>query len=626
MARQLLQNASAIVRGISSFVYKDEICIRLIRTIAWMDGLDRALQRAEDMEEDPVLKLHLKLHSLSELTQIAVQMDHRQKAKEFAALAQQMAEELDPWFSKEYFHKIAEVLAQIGEFDQALAVAEKIGDQVDRSRAWKTIVQECVRMDNINLAKQVAGRMVEIANSTADNGMESNWLMCETAQALALIGERDRAFEIVNQILLSTTTNFALYDDTRTGAQIGLGKALAKAGMIEQAALVVETIDTEGHNHLFVLVEVARARAAAGDFEGAMKTVQQIQDPDWRAQALDKIAHEMIQAGKVDQAIEAAENIAEDQGFKPHVLINITWYWAELGEHVKVDEIVQKALAAAEEIKRLITKADAFTWIAKTLGQQGTTNKAIKIAYQAWEVAKELEDKTQKAQVLERIVEVFAYARGIDQAYEVASEIEDETYRVRAIIHILCALTVVGQFDKAVSEIETFSQELYRIWARIDLAYTLASLDEQDWAAYLAEKALAFVDSIDGYGYRADSFLQLANLFAQLGQKEKATTTAFRAIEQLKEFENDRDRQIKLAEAIQILVLAGQQEQASEIWVSELQPSKLTRRRQVFGMLSDENCVLAIIPKIEIIWDIFQAFKEIENWWYREKGNYDRVH
>jgi serine protease Do len=195
---------------------------------------------------------------------------------------------------------IAVAMAEAGQFDRALQVAQKIENELDRSWALSEIAVAMAEAGQFDRALQVAQKI--------ENASARSWALGGIAEALAQAGQFYRALQIAQKIKGARSLSSALAE---------IAAAMAKAGQMKEAAqtfqlaLQVAQKIEDALDHSWALREIAVAMAKAGQFDRALQVAQKLEDALIlnRSWALMNIAEAMAEAGQFDRAVDVAEMI-----------------------------------------------------------------------------------------------------------------------------------------------------------------------------------------------------------------------------------------------------------------------------------------------------------------------------
>jgi tetratricopeptide (TPR) repeat protein len=197
--------------------------------------------------------------------------------------ALQIAQKIeDGWGRSWALREIAIAVAEAGQFDRALQIAQKI-DELDRSSVLVGVLAKAGQFD----------RALQIAQKIEDASGRS-WALSDIAIVLAKAGQFDRALQIAQKIEDESIRSWAL---------VGV---LAKAGQFDRALQIAQKIEDESIRS-WALVGVL---AKAGQFDRALQIAQEETENELdHSLALKYIAAALAEAGQLDRALEVAETI-----------------------------------------------------------------------------------------------------------------------------------------------------------------------------------------------------------------------------------------------------------------------------------------------------------------------------
>lgn len=209
--------------------------------------------------------------------------------------------DLQSWATTE----IAIGLARVGQFDQALQVAERIWipPQFDRqSYAYAEIAIAMARAGQYDQALQVIEKASDASLRTY--GFSS------IVEAMAVAGERERALNISDQALQAAKS---IKDEKeRSSALAEVAIAMAKAGQFDKALQIAKDVsDKYLARNSYALSGIVKEMAKVGQFDRAQQIAKGIKDGEFRASALVGIVEGMAKAGQFDKAIQVSQGVKD---------------------------------------------------------------------------------------------------------------------------------------------------------------------------------------------------------------------------------------------------------------------------------------------------------------------------
>jgi tetratricopeptide (TPR) repeat protein len=490
---------------------------------------------------------------LDEIVQILVQAGEHERA---IAVANQAL--IEGKFVKSFVLKsIAQVFAQAGAFDQALATIERIEDAGYKAEALDEVAQVFTQAGAFEQALATIER-IEGKRSKAT-------ALGSLARALAQRGENTFAEAIANQAFVSAEV---IEDgNTKMRALIEVARVLAQQGDKERGAIAaskaLEVGRTLNGTDLFssevAITELALTFAIVGRLDQAQEAAELHQS--WRT--LRKVAEILLQRGEKERAIALADHaIASIEVFadglgKAIALIEICQALMQAGEKERATAIVYQTYAMVEEIKRskvyegikgkLVTvvdgtlyKVECLSDMAKILAQIGEKERAIALADQAFTMAKQLENEFQKPLALIAVTEAFTQAEQFEQAQVVLDAIERFSDRMEALSKIIKGLIRIGEKTRASALVKQCLKKSKVILEK-----------------YGAAEAASTVTGV---------LNRLADALLEVGEKVEAGIVASHAWEVAKEIAEDKFGKSTVLERLAlILIQVGQLEQVLQI-------------------------------------------------------------
>jgi serine protease Do len=287
---------------------------------------------------------------------------------------------------------VAESLAEAGQFDRALQVAQQIGDAWNRSFALKDIAEAMVKAGQTGWANEAFQLALQAAQKIEDASDRSQALR-EIAEAIAKAGQFDLALQIAQKIEDALVRSLALKDIAEAMAEVGQTK---RANQVFQFALQAAQKIGDASARSFALSVIAEAMAKAGQMEEADQTfrlafqiAQKIKDPLARSFALKDIAEAIAKAGQFDLALQIAQKI-EDAWSRSQALAEIVAALAKAGQ-------LDRALRIGQKIEDAQARSWALSRIAVAMAKAGQLDRAV-------EVSEMIDDPVARLQALAAIM------------------------------------------------------------------------------------------------------------------------------------------------------------------------------------------------------------------------------
>jgi tetratricopeptide (TPR) repeat protein len=365
----------------------------------------------------------------------------------------------DEWYRAEALGKVAQTLAKTGDKRMAIEVANRallaataLKSESDKARRMSDLLPVLTQIGERNLLYDASSKAEGLQDTT---GWKETALY-EVAQALATVGDREKAAELANRLLAKAET---LKDESsRADILSGVAKAFAQAGdveglgkvfriaeMIEQGEYRVKALSRIADS----LMKVGRKEQATEVANQAMAIVEMIPDEDSKATALKETCQALALLGDrnaLGRELAVAHTI-EDEFRRGEALKGVVLAMVQLGDN----EALDKALAVTEEIRYEIDRTDALLEVARSLAKAGDRERAIEVLNQSLSTAQTISDESLRASRLIKVCEVLAQLgnkEALDRVLAVAEAIKDEEYRAEVLGEVAWALTQTGNFKR----------------------------------------------------------------------------------------------------------------------------------------------------------------------------------
>jgi len=368
--------------------------------------------------------------------------------------------------------EIAKALAQIGDFDIAMARARCIQDNHYRSEALQEIAKTLVTTGRLNQGLQLV--------QTHDEALAS------IASSLVLESKFDAALIFIDHIKRPQLQALPL-------AKIGL--AMTKAQDRRCTSMFTRAIealnrDEKPNEQAYELKEIAMLLLDGGDerasriFDQSRRLATQMADGQEQSAALKQIVVALAQLGQFDRALAISRKVV-NVATQAEALKEITISLAQ-ARHF------DNALSVAMEIKdgtiddaivsNSASRAEALCGAALALENAGQTKTALDVLERAILAAADIPRvfSWQQAFILEGIAIQFAQALQVERAYAATSQIQHESRVPRALAAVAVELADKGdkrnaQFlGQALKLAESMSDPGKRAESLRDVALVLA--------------------------------------------------------------------------------------------------------------------------------------------------------
>lgn len=529
-----------------------------------------------------------KADALREIAQALAKAGERGRAVEAANCALAAAEAIgDEQAKADALSEIAQALAKAGERDRAveaanrsLAAAEAIGNEVDKALNGIHAVAQAQESDGkggIGLASRVFAMVEAIGRVT---------------QALFLVGERDRAADVVNRYLAVAETIKS--EGIKARGLSKMAQILAKTGEEDRAIDVA--------NRALAAAEATNwAGESAVSNETAVRASQVLRASldrlkfGWsKGDALREMAQTLAQVGDRDRAVALANRALElveaisNEREKASALHGLVQVLAQAGDK----DGLNRALAVVEAIQHGYPKAFALSGVAQAMVQIGEKDRAADLANRALTVTEEVRQIDES--LLKEVAQALDQIGEKDRATDVTNRaLEMEDMDRSAQIEILEALRKT-LLEGAVSELRGVVQ-------------ALAQAGDKD----RLNRALAVAEKIEGDDAKMYVMSEATRILAQSGDVA-GLNHLLMAAEVIK---NGSDKANMFSEIAQALAHMGHQKRALLVLRNALVVARSASRERVLNVLKQNAITLAAIDQGQTLWRVYQAVMEVESWW-----------
>ncbi len=431
-----------------------------------LEFLERGIKYAESIEDNAK-----RFEALSLACEVLAQMG---KFNEAIKLLERVETETDSKLSTD--HNLAEALCRItlaGRLDDAIRIAEKFGEP-SRSRLLSEIVLSLLEIGDCDAAKMVAEKIDEEQYWTGAMAAISCWLV---------ENERiDEGLKIADEIGSS-------WDSSPPRAYATLRRL--KEGDLEGAIELAKKISNDRCH--WVIVRVVEELAKRGEFERAVDVAYCCSGIWYFPEAISKIVRELIIRGRVDDAIKLVEELYPEEELhspeeKLYILATIPETLLKLGKHEEAklhsDRILEKlkefALKTSFDWKYVpiilnkMEKLDEFSGFIEGAKKVFSDRVSMQLYYSvivglteigefegAIELAEEIEGDKERDVALSRICYELL-CEDVERAIEIAERISyfSRDRFLRAAVERLAEIDV-GRAVEIAERIET-DDELYR--------------------------------------------------------------------------------------------------------------------------------------------------------------------
>ncbi|MBP9826862.1 tetratricopeptide repeat protein [Candidatus Saccharibacteria bacterium] len=246
------------------------------------------------------------------------------------------------------------------------------------------------------IANEVIGHALNTVNAIKESPPEKLSALVDAAEAIARLGDGDRALQLVESIIDSQYKSVAV---SRIAA------ITRNPDMISRAIILVNTLP-DGLDRTRALGEIAVNIASAGEYDQAITTVVSLTDWYERSIALEKISVIIAQNGDI-----------------------------------------QRGLTLSDKINNPIDKDRAKSIIAETMAQSGDIDSALKLL-------DSLESSVSKTNAILELIHIIAQSGDIERATQLSNDLSTNSSRDVAQQFIAEAYARRGDVDRALELIK----------------------------------------------------------------------------------------------------------------------------------------------------------------------------
>ena len=378
---------------------------------------------------------------------------------------------------------IAIKYAEIKQYDRAFQIVESIDDNTWRIEALGGIALEEAKnkefdkaMETVNVIQNYSSRL---------------WHLRKIAIEVAKIGQKDSACRVLSQ-------------------------ALQVAKTIEKNSVQLE--------------KIAIVYAEIGEYKEAFQVTEGIEEPFAKGRALIGIVKKFAQDEQQDkkseilsQTFQVAEKI-KDINEKSEILKALVIQYAEVGQNEKARRIIEMIEYKPDKTEAVIVMADKYS-------KAGQNEQATQILWQNFKEAREIGDSSQKCEILGRLaiksIEIGQdglVSQIIDKLVDVLSQTKlagmltfEGTANLKAysaLVDIVAKYAEMGMYEKAITITERLDNS--KTWAFKEIVVKYAKNGK-------FKQALQMADTINDAFYKSSALVEVANIYAKVGQKYKAS-------------------------------------------------------------------------------------------------------
>jgi tetratricopeptide (TPR) repeat protein len=373
---------------------------------------------------------------------------------------------------------LAQALAELGEVDRAIRIAEEITDEEVRAEALCGVAAVLVRRGQTPRAIELVRRAELLVQRVFEPVWRVNTLAA-AAEVLALAGRRNQAADVRMRSFAGIRE---ISDADRPSAALtGLAHDMARLREPKAAVEIARRLP-DGEARVVAMAEVAAGLAdtvhpaAVEVAKEALAEVERI-GPNWRRRAvLVRLAGALARAGEAETASAVADGMpdwfgraralaavgralaGDDRGSAAALAERALATLLAAGpDEWRHEEEVEVATATFEGLN--VSPFESDDWLERD-SQEWQPGTLTAVVQRLMDAGASVREESRRASALVEVGLVLAAAGQLDQALEVADEalggvrVEDFGERSRALQAMAVALGEVGAHDRALVVLE----------------------------------------------------------------------------------------------------------------------------------------------------------------------------
>ncbi|MEG3875961.1 SMEK domain-containing protein [Microcoleus sp. herbarium7] len=432
---------------------------------------------------------------IGKIAKAQIEVGNRASAQATLTEALETADKIDnPLHQVRAFVSLANVQAEVGMVEEAIATLQKINDRPELEKLFLSIsiAKVWFKTGNKDKIKAIFARQLEIANGIANEEKQAD-----------------------------TLRNIVI--------------AQAELGEFADARETAKKIDCS--DRPYALMRIATEQAKVREFTTALETVEEIEIKHYQSEALSVIATSQAEARNFPDAFETASRIEEP--FKAQALCGIAIAKAE------ASPFTNDALEIAEQIESNRERTQALVGIVRIQGQVKNFPDLLKIK-------DKVRGKDWKNEVLSAMAEVYAKAEDFTTALEIATEIDIPSMHAKTLEVIAEIQAQAGQFEAARNTFATFlkiekkpeaSISFMRASALARVAEVQVKNAQKEVGATTARIACEIAQNIDNPAEKTNLLARIVQILVEAEKIEEAKYICDRACEIAQQISNNREDQ-----------------------------------------------------------------------------------
>jgi len=281
--------------------------------------------------------------------------------------------------------------------------------------------------------------------------------------------------------------------------------------LLDKAERAAGSIEDE-RERSSALIELAITMTDVGEEEKAIKVAQFIVNSQIQADALRQVAIKFATVGKKERALEAISRIY-DKKMKDEALHNMAVQLMSAGETSQALNVMNLITDEAEQA--IIFVEMAIMLVAKE------REEAIPWFLRAEKIARSINNKEQRAEVLAKVFKELALIREWKRAEELAQSITEEDIKVMAMLSIVEALITLEEEEVAISLLTKADQEIRLISDSNTKNKVLGKFATANMQLHKLEQAEKAALLITDKGQRKTTMYEIVKLRVTMGKEEE---------------------------------------------------------------------------------------------------------
>ena len=423
--------------------------------------------------------------------------------------------------------EIAVRYAELGDFEQALKIADNVKDEDDRAGSLSKIALQYWKQWDEDLSRQLFAR---VSGMPIPKDVIHVWgpIMERMAEARQFELALDLAASMPGSESTATTTRGALEAVVDNYISAGAKKA-DLPDVLPRVLRIGKSLKDAGEEGS-VITKVAVAYAARGEFDRASKVVQGFEEAYYREDGSHRVAIELAKAGQYERALRLAGKAEEY--FGPIALVQIAAEALKRGDKNRASEIASRTLSRLlkdvedHDHREGPSEAERVSELAVLYSDLGQKARAAELMAVAFKRAKAVGKPGERYSALRAVAAAYSQLGLYAQAIEAAHAFDFGELNVLAEVGAKAAERGLNahtaQIVKAIWDMPVKEQQSAKVKALSSVAVQLARHSQKGEALKLLQRVEEFADASQADENTAEALKHLAVAFAEAGDFRKA--------------------------------------------------------------------------------------------------------